>query len=58
MVMFTKENGKMTKHTEKEFIIIMMVQVIQVSGVKIFNKVTEYKSGSTDLHIKGKYIII
>lgn len=56
--MFTKENGKMTKHTEKEFIIIMMVQVIQVSGVKIFNKVTEYKSGSTDHHIKGKYIII
>ena len=56
--MFMKENGKMTKHTEKEFIIIMMVQVIQVNGVKIFNKVTEYKSGSTDHRIKGKYIII
>jgi hypothetical protein len=44
----------MTKHTEKEFIIITMVQVIQVSGVKIFSKGMEYKNGLTDLHTKGK----
>jgi cell division protein FtsL len=54
MVTFMKENGKMIRHTEKVFITIMMVPVIQANGIKIFNKVTEYKNGSMDLHTRGK----
>lgn len=55
--MFIKDNGKMIKHMEKEFIIIMMDQVIQGNGVKIFNKVMEYKNGWMDHHTRGILII-
>jgi len=54
MVMFTKDNGKMIKLTEKVFIIIMMVQAIQANGSKISNRDMVFKSGPMVLHIKGK----
>jgi cell division protein FtsL len=51
--MYIKVNGKMIKHMEKVFIIIMMDQVILVNGSKIYNKVMEFKNGLMDHIIKG-----
>lgn len=54
MVMFTKDNGRMIKLTEKASIIIMMAPAIQANGFKIFNRDMVFKSGLMVLHIKGK----
>jgi hypothetical protein len=56
MVMFMKDSGRMIKLMEKEFITIMMDQVIMENGLKMFNKVSEWKNGPTDHPIKGNFI--
>lgn len=52
-VMCTKESGKMTKHTEEEFIPIMMDRATRESGLKMSSTVMEYKNGSMDHLTKG-----
>ena len=52
--MYIKVNGLMIKHMEKVYIIIMMDQVIQVNGIKMYNKVMEQKNGLMGHIIKGK----
>ncbi len=58
MVMYIKDNGKMIKHMEKVSIIIMMVPVIQVNGLKMYNKGMELKNGLMGRHIKGNDILL
>lgn len=53
MVMYIKVNGLMIKHMEKVYIIIMMDQVIQVNGIKMYNKDMVSKNGLMDHIIKG-----
>ena len=56
MVMFIKENGKMIRPMVEVFTIITMVQATMDNGMRIFKKVSVYKNGLMDHHMKGNFI--
>ena len=51
--MYIKDNGLMIKHMEKVYIIIMMAQVIQENGIKMYKKDMVSKNGLMAPIIKG-----
>ena len=53
-----KVNGKMTRLMVRVSIITMMALVIMENGLRMSNKVTEYKNGQMDPHMKGKFLLI
>jgi len=54
--MFIKENGKMIRPMVEVFTITTMVQVTMDNGMRIFKKVSVYKNGLMDHHMKGNFI--
>lgn len=55
--MSMKETGSMIKLKEKEFICILMVQVIQVNGIRINNMDLDNRNGSMVLNTKETFLM-
>ena len=52
LCVFTKENGRMIKHTELEYILMLMDQDMRANGLKTSSMGTELRDGQMELHMK------